>query len=219
MLVFPPIEISPGRRRPMRTAGPQRSHDDRQPGGYSDQLVGLYQTLAAHPLRREPDREAPRSTPARTVEIQPPTLPADAVAVSILACSGGACPTKHGPPVVTDLASLTWPMPLPILSEHSEPIGRCTFVSTADGAVFVKGFIFTRYPAAVRIVDRARDGFKWQASTQVNAMAGRVDAACGAFMLRGRPTNGPYRLAIGARLIEVSIVLRGADPNTLVRVG
>lgn len=140
--------------------------------------------------------------------------------VSGLAYSGGkmALPGwKH--PVVVDLAGMSVPDSVPLLTDHknntSSRVGMVS-ASVKDNTLEIAGEIISDSKDATDIVAQSKAGADWQLS--IGAEVAECELVQGKREVNGQEQTGPFYHVKKSTLREVSVVAVGADSNTQMKV-
>lgn len=128
-------------------------------------------------------------------------------------------------PVVIDMATMDASVQaIPALYDHVPDadfiVGQCEKWSAANGAVVCEGYFTPTddLPAdrnyCKKVLDRAKAGYKWQASVGANPATVEEVKAGTTVKVNGRDYSGPIFVARGVQLREVSFVVLGGDRRT-----
>lgn len=150
--------------------------------------------------------------------------------IDVFAYSGGTCylpsmvnalPADHPlmqlrDRIVIDLASMSAPASVSIRRNHDggRVVGHGQPANDGQSLV-VNGVVSGTGPDAVEVVANHANGFPWQASVGISG--GYAEILENA-TLNGRLFRGTIAAIFGCRLNEVSIVDKGADSNTGIRI-
>lgn len=139
---------------------------------------------------------------------------------SITAYNGGPMSTDYSYyPVVIELSGLQSPSSIPVLLDHdaTRPVGMADKV-TIDGSVSVSGTITGTDADSLKVVQHAKNGFKWQASVGVRVLRREFVEQGATVEVNGSEVTGPIVVARESQLKEVSFVVLGADSSTVATV-
>jgi hypothetical protein len=147
-----------------------------------------------------------------------------AKAVEILAYSGDIMsPAGFGPTVIA-LDGLKLAGQIPLLADHASDVANILgpgMATVEGGNLIVRGSIVDAGPAASKVLQLARSGFKFQASVGMSVESRRSLRAGEEAAVNGRIVKaGPRGLTIveSGALREVSILAVAADPATSVAI-
>lgn len=124
---------------------------------------------------------------------------------------------KH--PVVVDLAGMTLPDEIPLLTNHQNKTdARVGLISATvkNGALEIEGKIVSGSKDALDIVEQSKAGADWQLS--IGADVKECELVKGSREINGQMHTGPLYHIKKAILREVSVVAVGADITTRMKV-
>ena len=142
----------------------------------------------------------------------------------MLAYTGGKMvPVGRNVDFVVDLAGLSWPAKgVPARLNHSadQGVGFIDRVEQDGKSLQAYGRITRKTPAAMDVLDSAKDGHPWQASIFVRFSREDTEEvpAGESRKVNGRTIDGPFIHVQSSRLGEISFVDAGADPETLTQI-
>lgn len=150
--------------------------------------------------------------------------PARNAAFSILAYNGGVVYVEYYGKIVIDLAGLQIPKTqIPILNNHRRDIeavlGRTETITNSGRKLAETGLLYSLSDETARkIAAKAKDGHPWEASVGVDPLVLEELADGETETVNGQAVTGPLYIARKSRLKETSIVVHGADPETIVDI-
>lgn len=160
-----------------------------------------------------------------TAEVEIQATDSQPPAVAITAYSGGLMNVPGWGPLVIDLAGLDLSAAqIGILADHDASLKGIVShgkASVRDGRLYVTGTISLANEAAEKGVALAKSGFMFQASVGVSPTASEQIRPGQLIAANGRAFKAPASgclLVKAGRLLEVSIVALGADPETSVAI-
>ncbi len=142
--------------------------------------------------------------------------------VSILAYTGNVMVVGGWGRVVVDLAGLSVPSQVPILSDHDASlqgvVGNAV-PSIVRGQVLASGTL-SDVPGAKQLATLAKDGLAWQSSVGLEVEDSRYVKAGETVSVNGRTIKEaqPFTLILKATLKEITICALGADAETSVSI-
>lgn len=136
------------------------------------------------------------------------------------AYTGGKLPVGGwAHPVVVDLAGMKIrAKSIPVLIEHSTPLGHTSEVKINSGSITVAGVQSMGSVAANEVIAAGKNGFPWQVSIGAGVMKASFFDAGESVEVNGRKHTGPLYVARQSVLKEVSFVSLGADSQTSASV-
>lgn len=122
-------------------------------------------------------------------------------------------------PVVVDMDGLDHASPVPLLFEHDRKaiLGQGS-VTRAGSELLLAGSLQGDSPEKQNVLNLARDGFSWKLSVGVYPTKVEKVAAGQRVTVNGKQFVGPLAVVRAGKLIEVSILAIGADPNTSLQI-
>jgi hypothetical protein len=145
----------------------------------------------------------------------------------IMAYNGGEIrpdSPKLDAPLVIDLATAKASEPITVLLDHEENkiVGQSTSVIVGPKSIEIQGIITgdatDGTDPAGKVVKHAKNGFQWQAS--IGGSPGRLERieAGRSVFVNGQNFQGPLYISRGAIIYDVSILRKGADQTSSVRI-
>lgn len=122
-------------------------------------------------------------------------------------------------PVVVDLAGMSIPETVPLLTNHENNVcARVGVVSATvkDGSLEISGEIVSESDAAKDIVKQAKAGANWQLS--IGADVKECELVKSSRAVNGANHEGPFYHVQKCELREVSVVAVGADGSTVMKI-
>lgn len=144
----------------------------------------------------------------------------------ILAYNGGALRLNSwSDPVVIDLAGMSWPSDqnIKVLIDHNyvpgAVAGNTSKITSNGKELSVAGILYNTCDEFVaKVVEKAKLGLKWEASIGAVPVRKELLAAGKTAVVNGQTVTGPATIARESKLIECSIVVFGADPDTQMNI-
>lgn len=166
---------------------------------------------------------APMTIEASAVE---PGGSASPARFDTLAYNGGALRLNYwSDPVVIDLQGLSWDKDqnIKLMIDHRYVpdcvAGNTNKITTDFKTLQVAGIMYNNCDESVaRIVNKAKLGAKWEISVGARPIRKEILSAGNSVIVNGQTINGPAVIARQAKLIECSIVVFGADEDTIVNI-
>jgi hypothetical protein len=138
----------------------------------------------------------------------------------LTAYTGGKLPVSGWPhPVVVDLSGMkVRAKSIPVLIEHSSPLGHTNSVEINAGSIKVTGVQSHPGQAAGEVIAAGKNSFPWQVSIGAGVQKASFVDAGETVQVNGRTHTGPLYVARQSVLKEVSFVAMGADSQTSASV-
>lgn len=122
-------------------------------------------------------------------------------------------------PVVVDLSGMKLrAKSLPVLIEHTKPLGHTSEVKINAGSITVSGVQSIGSGEANEVIAGGKNGFPWQVSIGAGVLKASFVDAGETVEVNGRKHTGPLYVARQSVLKEVSFVAMGADSQTSASV-
>jgi len=138
----------------------------------------------------------------------------------LTAYTGGKLPVSGWPhPVVVDLSGMkVRAKSIPVLIEHSSPLGHTNSVEINAGSIKVTGVQSHPSQGAQDVITAGKNSFPWQVSIGAGVQKASFVDAGETVQVNGRTHTGPLYVARQSVLKEVSFVAMGADSQTSASV-
>ncbi len=155
------------------------------------------------------------------VDIQAAEGKDEGIRFSMIAYTGGDMRVGHTHSVIVDIAGMIYPPAIPILVNHENSTGSFVGngeVKAATDKIIIEGKL-ARVPKVLdEIIPLTKAGIPLQASIGASIEALEFIKEGKSVQVNGQTFKGPVYVATKSTLQEASLVPKGADPNTEVRI-